>query len=78
MNVMTREEAALFTCFSVGTSQQGVCPKCREGYEASILAWTRFRSAWVGTLCCRNLDHHSLTHVSTGLRLLTALAIICR
>jgi hypothetical protein len=38
MNVMTRVEAALFTCFSVGTRQRGVCPKHREGYEASISA----------------------------------------
>jgi hypothetical protein len=45
---------------------------------ASISEWTIFRLVLVGTLCHRNLDQYSLILVSTGLRLLAALGIICR
>jgi hypothetical protein len=63
---------------SVGTSQQGSCPRHREGYVDSISALTAERMALVGTLRRRNLDQHSLILVSTGLRHLVALARICR
>jgi hypothetical protein len=78
MRETTRLEVVLEVHLSVGTRHHGFWPRRREGQVALISAWMASRLELVGMLCSKNLDQHSLILVSTGLRLLVVLAMICR
>jgi hypothetical protein len=50
IRAMTSIDVVLLRWYSVGTSQQGSCPRYREGYVDSISALTAERLALVGIL----------------------------
>jgi hypothetical protein len=78
MTETMRVEEDLLRWRSVGTSHEGSCARCREGYMDWISALTSRRLALVGTLWTRNLDQWPLIHASIGLRALISAESIGR